>query len=213
MSFDKINYKIKVIDNFLNRDDFEKISNLNIDTNVNQGIKIYHNEINGKKILKSTIDNDLLFNLNKYHDKAISILNELCPEKVSLYDYSSFTLMITNKDAKFPYHVDTPNKLLSSVIYIKPEKNKGTTFSNDSKGNKRETVEWKQNRAVFFSRKERETWHAYGGDGISNRVTLVYNLNSYRLKEVYRVENKSYFFGNLRYKINPYIYKYLKFTI
>ena len=121
MTLDKINYKIKVIDNFLNKDDFEKISNLNIDVNVNKGIKVYHNEIIGKKILKSSIDNNLLIELNKYHNKAINILKELCPEKVSLYDYSDFTIIVTNKNAKFPYHDDTPNKLLSGVIYIKPE--------------------------------------------------------------------------------------------
>tara|TARA_B100000686_G_scaffold148940_1_gene156254 strand:+ start:160 stop:801 length:642 start_codon:yes stop_codon:yes gene_type:complete len=213
MTLDKINYKIKVIDNFLNKDDFEKISNLNIDVNVNKGIKVYHNEIIGKKILKSSIDNNLLIELNKYHNKAINILKELCPEKVSLYDYSDFTIIVTNKNAKFPYHDDTPNKLLSGVIYIKPENNIGTIFSNDKKGNEKEAVEWKQNRAVFFSRRERETWHTYQGDGINNRIALVYNLNTHRIKDIYKVENKNYFFGNLRYKINPHIYKYLKFTL
>ena len=34
-----------------------------------------------------------------------------------------------------------------------------------------------------------------------------------RLKEVYTIEKKSYFIGQLRYKLNPYIYRLFKFTI
>ena len=44
------------------------------------------------------------------------------------------------------------------------------------KGANKRIIEWKQNRAVFFSRNERETWHSYEGDGSSNRIALVYNL-------------------------------------
>ena len=34
-----------------------------------------------------------------------------------------------------------------------------------------------------------------------------------RLKDVYRVENKSYILGRMRYKLNPYLHKFFKFTI
>ena len=74
-------------------------------------------------------------------------------------------------------------------------------------------VEWKMNRAVFFSRSEKETWHSYKGDGKSNRVALVYNLMTKRIKDVYKIEKKSYLFGQFRYKINPYLYRFFKFTI
>ena len=62
---------------------------------------------------------------------------------------------------------------------------------------------------MFFSRTERETWHSYKGDGKSNRIVLVYNLMTRRLKDVYRVENKSYILGRARYKLNPYLHKFL----
>ena len=213
MNIEKLNYKIKVIDDFLEKEDYEKIKKLKIHTSSNKKFAIYHGKIVGDKILESSIDNNLLLSLNKYHDKAINILKELCPEKVKLYDYSDFVIIVTNKNARFPFHDDTPNKLLSGVIYIHPEQNKGTIFSNDKKGKEKKTISWKQNRAVFFSRRERETWHAYEGDGINNRLALVYNLNSNRIKEVYKAEKKNYFFGNLRYKINPYIFKFFNFTI
>ena len=209
----KLSYKIKIIDNFLNEDDFNSLCNLKIKKESNKKFKILHNEISGNKVLKSSIDEKLLIKLNKYHTKAMEILKELSPEKFNLYDYSDFVLILTDKNAKFPFHDDTPNKLLSGVIYLTPGKNSGTVFSNNRKGTNSEKVDWKQNRAVFFSRREKETWHTYEGDGASNRLALVYNLNSNRLKEVYKAEKKNYFFGNLRYKLNPYLHKFLKFTI
>ena len=71
-------------------------------------------------------------------------------------------------------------------------------------------IEWFQNRAVFFSRVERETWHSYQGDGKNSRITLVYNLMTKRIKEVYKIEKKNYFFGNLRWKLNPYLFRFFK---
>ena len=67
-----------------------------------------------------------------YHAKAISILSEINKDK-ELYDYSDFTIIITDKDSKFPIHDDTPNKLLSGVIYLYPEKT-GNFFYDDKKG-------------------------------------------------------------------------------
>jgi len=205
---------MEIIDDFLNKEDFDQLCLLKLD-DVKDGIKVYHNKINkNNKIEDTCIDSNLIERLHKnYHEKAINILKKLCPEKIDLYDYSDITIIVTHKDYKFPFHDDTPNKLLSGVIYLYPEKNTGTIFSSDKKGSEKYVVDWKQNRAVFFSRKERKTWHTYKGDGINNRVVLVYNLNTNRIKEVYRVEKKNYFLGNLRYKINPYLYQYFKFTI
>ena len=143
----------------------------------------------------------------------MEILNEINPEKVKLYDYSDFLIIITSKDSKFPIHDDTPNKLLSGVIYLEPEKNSGTKFYNNKVGENLTNIEWQPNRAVFFSRKERETWHSYEGDGKKNRVVLVYNLMTRRVKDVFKVEKKNYLIGNLRFKINPYLFRFFKITI
>ena len=210
----KLNYKIKVVDNFLNEEDFIDLCNLHLDMNFNDEFKVYHNEINNEKIINSSIDEKILRRIhNNYFSKAINLLKEISPEKVNLYDYSDFTIIITNNDSKFPIHDDTPNKLLSGVIYLYPEKNSGTIFYSDKKGSNKTSIEWKPNRAVFFSRKEKETWHSYEGDKINNRIALVYNLMTHRLKDVYKVEKKNYFFGNFRFKINPYLFKYFKKNI
>lgn len=203
--------KLKVVDNFLLKKDFDSLNNLNIDKKIDKEFNIFHNEINNEGIITSEIDKLLIEDLHKnYHQVALDILQELCPEKVKLYDYSDFTIIVTNKNSKFPIHDDTPNKLLSGVIYLSPEKNNGTSFYSDKYGKNRFDADWKCNRGVFFSRKERETWHSYEGDGKNHRVVLVYNLMTYRIREVYKIEKKSYFLGNLRWKVNPYLFRYFK---
>ena len=111
---------------------------------------------------------------------------------------------------KFPIHDDTFNKLLSGVVYLYPEKNIGTIFYNTKNGKDKNVIEWKINRAVFFSRIERETWHSYEADSTSDRITLIFNLmtKEKNLKKVLDIEKKNYFFGKLRYKINPYLNRY-----
>jgi len=209
-----LSYKLKVIDNFLNKNDLDDLSNFYLNKDFKNKFNIYHNEINDHGIIKSTIDKNLLIRMHKnYFSKAMNILKEINPEKANLYEYSDFTIIISKKNSKFPIHDDTPNKLLSGAIYLYPENNTGTIFYNDKKGSNRTNINWKPNRAVFFSRKEKETWHSYEGDGLNDRIALVYNLMTNKIKEVYKVEKKNYFFGNMRFKLNPYLFNYFKITI
>ena len=208
---EKIDFKIKIIDNFLNDNDFNELQKFNLDKEFKEDFKVYHNKINDDGIIESTIDQNLLKRIHKNNFlKTINILKEINPEKFELYEYSDFSVIITKKNSKFPIHDDTPNKLLSGVIYLSPEKNLGTIFYSDKKGSNKTSVEWKQNRAVFFSRSERKTWHSYEGDGLNNRMTLVYNLMTSKIKEVYKIENNNFFLGNFRYKINPYVFRFFK---
>tara|TARA_B100001057_G_scaffold467145_1_gene524990 strand:+ start:92 stop:730 length:639 start_codon:yes stop_codon:yes gene_type:complete len=211
-----LNFKIKNINNFLLENDFRELESISssLQRNNRNNFGIYHNEIDNEKIIKSSLDKDFLKRLqNNYFSKAMNILKELCPEKMDLYDYSDFTIIISKKDSVFPIHDDTPNKLLSGVVYIAPEKNCGTFFYNKKTGENKTIAQWETNKAVFFSRKERETWHSYEGDGVNDRVVLVFNLMTRRIKEVFKIEKKNYFLGNLRFKLNPYIYRFFKNTI
>lgn len=206
---------IEEIDNFLDKEDLSNLVNIPLKKISKNEIKVYHNSIIGKKVLQSDcISEQFLVHLNdKYHNRAIKILKKINNNKVGLYDYSEFHIIETGADCNFPIHDDTPNKLLSGVVYLKPENNIGTNFYDTKSGKNKKTVGWKINRAVFFSRVERETWHSYKGDGQSNRIVLVYNLMTNRIKDVYKAENKSFFLGYLRYKLNPYIYRFFKKTI
>ena len=206
---------IKIIDNFLKKEDLEKLNSLALSSIKDNEIKVFHNSIDQNKNIKnSCISVEALEQLQKnYHNQAINILRELNPKKLDLYDYSEYHIIVTGKNYKFPIHDDTPNKLLSGVIYLKPNKNTGTIFYSNKKGDNKKEIEWKINRAVFFSRSEKNTWHSYEGDGVSDRIALVYNLMTNKIKEVYKIERKSFLFGQLRYKLNPVLYKYFKFTI
>jgi len=210
-----IGINIKVIDNFLDKKDLDYLNSISLPLINDNEIKVFHNKIDQNKNIKnSCIPIPILKILQEnYHDKAISILKELNPKKIDLYDYSEFHIIVTGKNYKFPIHDDTPNKLLSGVIYLKPEKNTGTIFYLNKKGDGRKEIEWRINRAVFFSRSEKNTWHSYEADGVSNRIALVYNLMTNKIKDVYKIEKKFFLFGKLRYKINPVLYKYFGFTI
>ena len=205
---------IKIIDNFLDNEDLEKLVRSINQENTNE-IKVFHNKIDSNnRILESSLDKEFIIKLqNKYYPKALKILQELSAEKAKLYDYSDFTLILTDKNRKFPIHDDTPDKLLSGVIYLHPERNSGTKFFDNQKGENEKSIEWKINRGVFFSRIERESWHSYESNGLTNRITLVFNLKTKRIKEVYKIEKKNYFIGNLRYRLNPYIHKFFGVTI
>ncbi|MDC0450144.1 hypothetical protein OAL70_04640 [Pelagibacteraceae bacterium] len=207
--------RLKIIENFLNTEDLDGLCSLDIKPVGPNEIKVYQNIITGDQVSRNDcIDLKLLKDMNdRYHNLAMKILRELNPKKVSLYDYSEFYIIETGSNYKFPIHDDIPNKILSGVVYLKPEKNSGTLFYKNKKGEGKEEVEWKVNKAVFFSRAEKETWHSYQGDGKSNRLVLVYNLMTSKLKDVYKIEGKSYYLGIFRFKINYYLHKYFKFTI
>ena len=90
--------KLKIVDNFLSDEDFQKLINLNIDKNIKKEFNIFHNEINENGIITSTIDVNIIENLHKnYHSSALNILKDINPEKAKLYDYSDFTIIVTNK--------------------------------------------------------------------------------------------------------------------
>ena len=206
---------IKIIDNFLNVEDFNELSTLSVKLVKDDSMDVYNNYIHNNGQIKGTLIKDDTINrlFKNYHSKAIEILKELNLKKIDLYEYSEFHIVNTGKNYKFPIHDDTPNKLLSGVIYLTPKKNSGTIFYDNKRGDNKKEIEWLQNRAVFFSRSEKRTWHSFQGDSVCSRLVLVYNLMTTNIKKVSEIENNNYFITKARYLINPILYKYFKINI
>ena len=116
---------------------------------------------------------------NTYHNQMINWLKELAPEKLQHYYYTELNVVNNGKNSIFPIHSDSEDKLLSVVIYIAPDTNEGTTLYEDKSGKNPKKINWIPNRAFIFSRND-NTWHSYKADGKNNRLTLVYNLRSYK---------------------------------
>lgn len=199
-------FKYKVFDNFLTNEDFQAVTNLNLGEISDTGKRVFHNRIykNGN-IESSCINKETIKRMHEeYFPQALNVLEELSPKKIDLYEYSEFHIVITGKDYKYPIHVDAHSKLLSGVIYLKPEKNTGTRLYEENKKNFID-LEWKPNRALFFSR-SKNSFHSYKSNGISDRITLIYNLMTTNVKEVCKIDGNSYEIV----KIKEYFKKLLK---
>ncbi len=202
----------KILDNFLENTFIDYLSSLELKKIRADEVISYHNKIDKNGNVKSTcIDPEILKKIqNSCHNIAIEILNQLAPQKTSLYEYSDFNIIQTGKDYVFPIHRDHVNKLLSGVVYLKPDKNTGTIIYKNKNGENPNEIEWKKNRALFFSRTETSSWHNYRGDGQNNRFVLVYNLMTTNTKAVCKIEGINYNIVRLREFINPYIYRIFK---
>ena len=146
-------FNYKIIDNFLNKDDFTQLSSLNLKEIEKDQIKIFHNKIfkNGN-VQGECLDADYIKILFKnYHITAMDLLKIFSPEKTKLWEYSEFHIVQTGSDYKYPVHRDSPLKLLSGVIYLKPELSKGTLLYEKKNGKNAKEISWKQNRGFFFS--------------------------------------------------------------
>lgn len=207
--------KYRIIDDFLKKNHFDKLSNIDLRQTDSDKLSVYKNNIDKNLRINSDIlDKELILDLHKsYTQIALDILQELEPKKIELVDYSEFTIIETGKNYVFPIHRDIPTKLLSGVIYLSPKKNSGTFLYSDRRGNGKKEIQWKQNRALFFSRSEENSWHSYEGDNNSNRVVLIFNLMTNNLKKACELENLNYIKIKLREKINPILYRYFKIII
>lgn len=179
-----------VIDNFFTDQELQELRRHQAEVK-NAEIKISHNHIKSNGEVKSEIlDTGFLQGIDAtYLNPLLAILSCLSKKKPELYEFSDFHLITTGPDYQHQIHDDIPKKLLSVVVYLNPEKNNGTFIHKD-----RDTpspvgeVEWKQNRAFIFSRKDRQTWHSYAANHIDDRFCAIYNLNTYKAYKAHWAE-------------------------
>ena len=161
------------------------------------------NKLDSNKSVILDFDNNFKKKIKKkYETKMLKYLEKLYPEKVNYYDYMDLNYVVSGKNFSYPIHNDAISKLLSVVIYISPEKNHGTfLYNSNNKDDLLTEIEWKTNRALLFSRKDKGTWHSYKSNNIENRHTVVMNLHTKDLDKVIITDRGRLYF---------YIYKILK---
>ena len=205
-------FEYRIIDNFLKEEDFNDLVSIKLKKIKENEIAVYHNKIfNDGGAQLDCMDKVFVERLLKnYHETAFGLLKELNQKKASLYEYSEFTMIETGANYKFGIHRDSPDKLLSGVIYLAPKINTGTILYENKAGKNKKVIEWKQNRALFFSRSENSTYHSYEGNNLNNRIALVYNLMTTDVKAVCKIEGVNYHKVKFREFLNPYIYRFFK---
>ena len=144
--------KLEIIDNFLSKEDLNQLQSLKLKETEDGKMNVYVKKVNREgKVSGTGMTEETALELQKnYHSKAMEILQRLYPEKASLYEYSEFGITDTGTNYNFPIHNDTPNKLLSGVVFLSPEKSEGTKFYKNKKGEGLNSINWKINRSVFF---------------------------------------------------------------
>jgi hypothetical protein len=85
--------------------------------------------------------------------------------------YKKNQIIVCVGDTEFKIHCDSPDKILSVVTYVYPEKSVGTVIYDTNK-NYVKTVEWKQNRTLIFAPLDDITWHNYKSEDKNLRITF-----------------------------------------
>ena len=99
------------------------------------------------------------------------------------------------------------------MIFLSPKESVGTKFYKNKNGDGENSIDWKVNRAVFFSRLENESWHSFNNGENGVRRVLIYNLMTYDVKKVCEIENVNHHIVKFKHLINPYLYRFFKFVI
>jgi len=208
-----INIEIK--EDFLSEVDLKELQFLSLKKTHDKEINVYVKKIDGKNNISGNgmSDSTVRRLQERYHNKAIDLLNKLNPKKTELYEYSEFGITDTGTNYNFPIHNDTPNKLLSGVIFLSPGNSTGTKFYDNKKGDGENSIDWKVNKAVFFSREEGRSWHSFNNSENEVRRVLIYNLMTTDIKSVCKIEKINYLFVKFKHLINPHLYRFFKFVI
>jgi hypothetical protein len=77
--------------------------------------------------------------------------------------------------SEYNLHLDTNQKIMTSVVYLSPEQNVGTKFYENGKGDGMYEDPWKVNCGYIFCRSE-NSWHNYENPQNNLRWVAMYNI-------------------------------------
>lgn len=174
-----------VVDNFLKQEHFdfvcEQFKFTSVDKVRKDIFQINNNQVHIEETsgLGNLTKEFILDMYTTYNSRLLSYLQILASEKVTSYRTTKISFSAYPKNYTYYTHNDSAQKLLSVIVYLQPKSNTGTLlYENQQDTIPSKTVEWEQNRALIFSRSN-HTWHSFKSDNISDRYTLMFNLNSF----------------------------------
>jgi hypothetical protein len=173
--------KYEIVDNFLTLEDLAYLQSLLETLEPKSDSQTSFRNVRNSIPNKNTISNEKFKQLEEaYLPRAVEILRRLAPHKLDLVDDVVFNLQATPPNFSFPVHLDDRKKVLSGVIYLKPNLCTGTILHKGLDDDSGEEIPWVVNRAFFFSRTPTDSWHSYKGDGVGYRWVLIFNLITYQ---------------------------------
>lgn len=117
----------------------------------------------------------------KYKAKLIKDLELISPEKLHLYDYCKFKIVISPPGFREEVHIDNFSKLLTAVIFLSPDKNYGTFLHESNKDKNPKEIEWEVNRCAIMGNKYNKSWHSYGSHKDKYRFVAIISLHTNRI--------------------------------
>ena len=97
-----INYKIKILDNFLQLKDFDALNKLEFPPAPENGVSYFTCRIDKNKNFINGENSSIIKEVfESYNDSLLKILQEMNADKLSLFDYSMISVARTGKNFKF----------------------------------------------------------------------------------------------------------------
>ena len=118
--------------------------------------------------IKEPLNSQITEIAKEFINKAFSKLNTT-NRKGSLEKIRNL-LVFRTPHHQYHIHVDSPEKLLSIVVYLVPNQADGTSIHNIDQSYSHD-VEWKVNRALAFV-PSKNTWHSIDSKVSTDRITL-----------------------------------------
>ena len=173
--------KYEIVDNFLTLEDLAYLQSLLEILEPKSDSQTSFRNVKYDSSNKNVISKEKFLQLEEtYRPRAMEILQSLAPYKLDLVDDVVLNLQSTPPNFSFPVHLDDRRKVLSGVVYLKPNLSTGTFIHKGLDDVSGKEVPWAVNRAFFFSRTPTDSWHSYKGDGVSYRWVLIFNLVTYQ---------------------------------
>jgi hypothetical protein len=161
-----------VDDNYFDSNSFEMVKTEIIDfvktQKIKTGITIFDNlNVQDYPTLIKTIKgvNDRIFD-NVWIDQNFPF-HRLYSKKLK----AKHQIIVCIGESEYRIHEDSPDKILSIVTYVHPNKSAGTLIYDKNKQFVKQ-VDWKPARTLIFAPMDKTTWHNYKSIDKSFRITL-----------------------------------------